>query len=184
MSSSLPAKLELNFQLTPRDIYKANVAVTGQVLGRLRIILMIVMTLVGGSALFIIVGRGLGQHVPLGEGATWGILFTPLFFLYLFYGAPYFNAKSQYKNSENLRNTIRYSISDDLVTLQSATARSEMRWTTFLKAQETADLFLLYVRKGIAHPIPKRAFTSAEELSEFRELLRRHVKTVSFRTRS
>ncbi|HXY79271.1 MAG TPA: YcxB family protein [Candidatus Bathyarchaeia archaeon] len=149
--------------------------------GKLWYVLCFLAVFFSASAIFFLIAniRGATERTPVNIFLCW--LFLPVFMLYLYFVAPYVGARSSRKQSANLRDTMRYTISDEGVEQDCATARGEFQWATYLKAQETPDFFLLYVRRTMAHPIPKRAFASAEEISQFREMLRRHVKKVSLR---
>jgi YcxB-like protein len=72
-------------------------------------------------------------------------------------------------------------LTDDLVTQEMASGRAELLWSTFVRVQETPHLFLFYGQKHLAHPVPKRAFASEQEIVGFRELIRRQVREVSLR---
>lgn len=133
------------------------------------------------GAVFALVAKVMGLSIPVSFAGLWGALFLPVFLLYLRFGAPYIAARVLFKNNANLKAPIHYSISDDLVTQEMATGRAELRWSTFVRVRETSDLFLMYVQKQLAHPIPKRAFTSAEEVSRFREIVHRQVQRAELR---
>jgi hypothetical protein len=130
---------------------------------------------------FALVAKGMGLSTPVGFAGLWGALFLPTFLVYLRFGAPYFAARTLVKNNANVKGAIRYSISEDLVVQEMVTGRAELRWSTFVRVRETSDLFLLYVQKQLAHPIPKRAFASAQEISAFRDIVRRQVPRAQLR---
>ena len=184
MSSGAPAHFELNVQLTPRDLYNASRAITRNQLGKSWFVLSFISILFGVGALFFLVAKELGMKLLAPVSTFWSVLILPAFMLYLYYVAPYITARSMLKQSANLRNAIHYVISDGGITLEAATARSDLQWATFTKAQETRDFFLLYIRKSAATILLKSAFASKDEISQFRELLRRHVKNVSLRPTS
>jgi hypothetical protein len=56
----------------------------------------------------------------------------------------------------------------------SAAGRSETPWTAYTKFRETSNLFLIYTGSGTFEVVLKRALSDSE-LSQFRELLMRHV---------
>jgi hypothetical protein len=117
----------------------------------------------------------MGVSVPIGYSAVWGLLFLPTFLAYFRFGAPYFAARALFDKQPNVKAPIRYLISEDLVIQEMATGRAELRWSIFVRVRETSDLFLLYVQKHVAHPIPKRAFTGGQSISAFRDIVRRQV---------
>ncbi len=181
MSGSVRSDLRITFQLGLRDVYKSNVSITTDSLRKFLIPFWGILFLVFASAGFALVAKAVGFAVPLTTAGLWSVLFLPALLLWVCYATPYFAAKSLYKSSVNLHNPIHYSFSDDLVTQEMASGRAELLWSTFVRVRETPDLFLFYVQKHLAHPVPKRAFTSDQEIVGFRELIRRHVRNVSLR---
>jgi YcxB-like protein len=181
MSGSAPFSLKITFQLGLRDVYKSNVSITTDSLRKFLIPFWGIIFLLFASAGFALTAKAVGFAVPFAMGSLWGVLFLPAFLLSMCYVTPYFAAKSLYKNSVNLHNAIHYSFSDDLVTQEMASGRAELLWSAFIRVRETPHLFLFYVQKHLAHPVPKRAFASEQEIAGFRELIRRHVREVSLR---
>jgi len=47
-----------------------------------------------------------------------------------------------------------------------------MNWRAFIRCIETPHLFLLYHSPQLFNLVPKRAFANAEQLEEFRSLLK------------
>ncbi|HXN54012.1 MAG TPA: YcxB family protein [Candidatus Acidoferrum sp.] len=173
--------IEITFQLSLRDVYRSNAAImTGNLRWFFWPLSLICLIPIAGIA-FALVAKTMGLSVPIGFAGLWGSLFLPTFLLYLRFGAPYFAARTLFKNNANLKAAIHYSISEDLVIQEMATGRAELRWSTFVRVREAPDLFLLYVQKQLAHPIPKRAYTSAQELSAFRDIVRRQVPRAELR---
>jgi hypothetical protein len=161
MPSLTSTILEITFRLSLHDVYRANSAISSDNLKRLRPLLTIIAVVLAASIAFGYASSGPSGLVPsLLRGGIWGILFFPTFLLLICYVSTYFAAKSLFKSNVNLQNPIHYSFSDDIVIQEMATGRAELRWNTFIRVKETRDLFLLFVQKQLAHPIPKRAFES------------------------
>jgi hypothetical protein len=70
---------------------------------------------------------------------------------------------------------VEWRLSDDGIHVQSNVASADFRWEAFLKYREGKKVFLLYVQKGQAQFIPKRALSEVE-IVEFRTLIGAHVK--------
>jgi hypothetical protein len=181
MGDSSSADFKITFQLDVKDVYKSNVAIIAGNIKRVTFLLWAAGTVTLGSAAFAVGMRGLGYPVPPVMAGLWGILFLPMFLIWMCYIRPYFASKSLYKNNINLHNPIHYSFSDALITQEMASGRTELQWATFTRVRETRELFLFYVQKHLAHPIPKRAFANELEIERFRELVRRHIQDVSLR---
>lgn len=180
MGSSASADFNISFQLDVKDVFKANVGInTGN--RKIFYLLWAIVFIVLASAGFSLMMQALGYPVQLAPGSMWIVLFLPAFLVWRCYAAPYFAAKSLYKNNINLHNPIRYAFSDALITQEMATGNAVLQWATFIRVRETRELFLFYVQKHLAQPIPKRAFANELEIERFRELVRRHVQNVSLR---
>jgi hypothetical protein len=73
--------------------------------------------------------------------------------------------------------TVDWKLADEGVEIQSEVSSTRIRWEAFIKSREDRKVFLLYVQKNSAQFIPKRVL-SAEQLSELRDIVSRHVKKV------
>ncbi len=173
MSLSTPSAFTISFQLTRRELYSALVAISKANILKPRIL---VGTVIGIVLFSLLLGLGMSRADTIKFGVMWGGIYVPLFYLFLCYGQPYFVARSLYKNSADFRGTSRYSFSDDDITWEGITARSECSWSTFIEVRETKEFFLFYILKGSARVVPKHAFGSEQEIVEFRELVRRRAK--------
>lgn len=179
-STILP--VQITFRLSLRDVYKANVAIAVDEVTRTRTIVGLVVVELLAIAGF--VGFLLGSKSLLSILAGIGVaLYFPIMVSFLCFIRPYFAAKSLFNDNSNLQGELHWSFSDDIVSVQMPTGRSELLWASFVKAIERGELFLLYVRKGLAYPILKRAFASDAEIAAFRELLRCHVARTSLSRR-
>jgi hypothetical protein len=174
-------ELKITFQLSQKDVYRANVAIAVDGLRRLRTIVgLIIIELL---AVVAVVGSVLapgtaGSGLLLIIGVLSSALFFPAVVLCTCYVTPYWAAKSVCKNNANLRSPIHWSFSEELITQRMATGSAELFWSTFTKARETLELFLLYPQRNLAYPVPKRAFANEQEVAAFRELVRRPIQDV------
>jgi hypothetical protein len=169
------------FQLSQKDVYRSNVAIAIDGVRKLRIIVglvLIELAAIAGIAGFALTTKAVGSRIPLVIAGISSALFFPAILLSACYVTPYFAAKSSYRNNANLHSPFHWSFSEKLITQRMATGSSELLWSTFIKARETRELFLLYPQKHLAYPVPKRAFANEQQIVAFRELVRRHVKDV------
>ena len=118
---------------------------------------------------------------------TWsaGNVFAPLFFFvffpYAFFVAPYFSSKKYLERNPNLVGPNTYTFSTNGVDILGRQTKSHLDWGAIQDVRETSAQLLLYTQTAIAHVIPKRAFSSIQQLVEVRDLLRRNVKTARLR---
>jgi YcxB-like protein len=81
----------------------------------------------------------------------------------------------RYRASRMLLREVSWTFSDEGVHLVSNVSKADLRWEAYLKYRETRKGFLLFVQKGMAQFIPKRALT-AEQRNDLRALLASHVR--------
>ena len=60
---------------------------------------------------------------------------------------------------------------DEGVKSEKATGNIEAKWSSFQKFKETKNLFLTYQSKDVVGMVPKRAFSSSEDIEQFRNFL-------------
>ena len=182
MPEPVPAHYSLTFQLSLREVYKSNLAIAHGNVGKLRRILWIILAVPFTVELILLIAKGAGAEVTISSSDIVVGLMLPVVFIFVFYGAPYFAAKSAYKSSANFHHAILWVLTEEVVTQEVATGRGEYLWSTFIKVRETRELFLFYVQKNLAYPIPKRAFANPQEIEGFCALIRRHVENVALRS--
>ncbi len=176
--------IEVAVQLSQRELFRASVAVTRIAFAPLLIIFSVIS--VFSLALGVLFLAFSIEHRPLPPNLGtlpmfWTVFFPPLFLVVLLYGSPYLSARNLWKNSPNIRAVSRFSFSERGVEIKSPTARAELQWASFVRAKETSEFFLLYVRKSMAQIVPKRAFASEADVAALRNLVRNQIKNASLR---
>jgi YcxB-like protein len=81
----------------------------------------------------------------------------------------------RYRARRMILREVSWTFSDEGVHLASNVSNADFRWEAFVKYRETPKVFLLFVQKGMAQFIPKRALT-AEQANDLRTVLAAHVK--------
>jgi hypothetical protein len=66
-------------------------------------------------------------------------------------------------------------VTDEGVTLREPGCVMQMEWTYFLKLAETPGTFVLFIDARLGHIVPKRAFTSADDMNAFRTFCQAHA---------
>jgi YcxB-like protein len=84
-------------------------------------------------------------------------------------------AKSLLQGTPSLQGPTHWLFSDSAIRVDSPTGSSQIEWKTYMRVRETTVQFLLYPQTQIAHVIPKRCFSTNEQVSRFREMIRRCV---------
>ncbi len=88
---------------------------------------------------------------------------------------PWLSARRQFRNMPSAQDPITVHASDEGLEVHSVHANSKLAWSIYVAWGEHKSVFVVLPQPRIYIPIPKGAFT-AEQQSEFRELLRRNIK--------
>lgn len=91
-------------------------------------------------------------------------------------------AKSLLQSTPSLKGSTHWLFSDGAIRVDSPTGSSLLEWSTYMRARETKMQFLLYPQTQIAHVIPKRCFGTEEQVTRFREMVRRQVPSASLQS--
>jgi hypothetical protein len=100
---------------------------------------------------------------------NWFGLFTTIFILYLPVSV-YRAANANYKSTQMLHEVIHYTFTPETITGSGQSFTSTMQWASLYKFKETKDWMILYTNRQVAMLIPKTAFTSAEDMDNFRKM--------------
>ena len=84
---------------------------------------------------------------------------------------PYIIHRRIYHRNPQLFEIRKVTFTDDGVKSEKATGNIEAKWSSFEKFKETKNLFLTYQSKDVVGMVPKRAFSSSDEIAQFRNLL-------------
>jgi hypothetical protein len=99
--------------------------------------------------------------------------FGVLWFAFML-AAPRLSARRQFRNTPTAHSPYTIEASDEGLHIQSAHTDSIVAWSAYVAWGENKSVFVVLPQPRIYVPIPKRAFT-AEQVSGFREILRRNV---------
>jgi hypothetical protein len=80
-----------------------------------------------------------------------------------------------WKKLPNSHHPISLEVNEETLNFKSVTYESSLQWQFFIQAIETKNIFMLYQAKALFNMLPKRAFSSDEQMAEFRELVRTKI---------
>lgn len=107
------------------------------------------------------------------------VLFVPLALMTLFVIILLFSRRRQWRKNfqqnRDMQVPQRILISDDGLNFENAMSSGVIRWTGFVRLEETNRLFLLYTSPSLAVFIPKRAFATELDLRMFEAFARANV---------
>jgi YcxB-like protein len=109
---------------------------------------------------------------PDGESILAVVALFVLLALLLF---PYLRVRATFGKSPALTKTRHYTFRANGITIHSDDANSDCKWTLFQRAVETPSVFAFFVTSHQATYIPKRCFTSTDDVARMRELIRENM---------
>ncbi|SRR5713226_4929578 len=164
--------IEAVAQLTRRDVYRANVAIILASRKPWQWVLYLLVQTVLGSIMFFALFSLLTRERASWIALLWGPLFFLLFTPYLWFGAPFFAARSLLRSNPNVTKEVQWLFFPDRIETHGPVSDNSLKWSAFHTIRETDTQFLLYVQKNFANVLPKRCFRGTAEVSAFRELVR------------
>lgn len=85
--------------------------------------------------------------------------------------------RRQYHRRVRLQGEQSHCFSSHGCTQRFIDLESRMQWSLFTGMLETRDVYVLVLERRSFNVIPRRAFNTAEQEAQFRDLVRRHVET-------
>jgi hypothetical protein len=82
-------------------------------------------------------------------------------------------ARSLVKNTPSLKGPTHWLFSDSGIRVDSPTTNAHIEWKTYVRVRETPMQFLFYPQSQIAYVVPKRCFSSNDQITKLREMIRR-----------
>lgn len=165
--------IELDARLTPKDLFKANLAVLLRIvsgsLGVLIVVIILNVWLLAGSP---------ASAKDL-QSIRWVPLYAPLFPSFLFL-AMYWQAHMAHRTSRVYQHPIHYEFSEKGFAASGPLFSSKGDWMLVYRVIETSDLFLVSSSAVSMYIIPKRYFASPRDVTAMRELLRACVSGKKF----
>lgn len=167
--------LVVTVTLTQNDYRKALVALASPKRGSARRILFWISLAFLGYMLYSLISTS--DDWPY--RAVFVFIFAAVVVALIKYCLPYWAARSFIKKNPDKLGPSRHEIGPDGTSYQSVHGEGKMAWTAFHQIRETPDLFLLYTQSNFAQIVPKRCFERPEEISLYREIVRKyyHGKT-------
>ena len=101
--------------------------------------------------------------------------FAVIWFAFML-GAPWLSARQQYRNTPTAQTPISIEASDTGLSVHLLTPIRKWHGRPTSLGPDYKSVFIVLPQPRIYVPIPQRAFT-AEQVVEFREMLRRNIKT-------
>lgn len=87
----------------------------------------------------------------------------------------YWSAKRNLKTSPVLKRVSNYQFFDDKITVKSDIFDSVLTWKNIIKAQEKANIIILYTVQNAGFFLPVRCFQNDAQIIDFRKLIRRKL---------
>ena len=159
------APIEVTFRLTQRDLY----AVYVHTLLRMWLLIPIVICMIGILALSALSDftTRTSYLIPALRFLTVAVALVGLGF-----ALPYLLARNTMRTSPLFQNEIHCTFTDSGVEMKTSASQSRVDWSGFHRAVELKEFVLLYMSSRVFYIVPKRSFSTADQLEAFKALLR------------
>jgi hypothetical protein len=84
---------------------------------------------------------------------------------------PYFRMRSNLRRTPAFQSPVHYRITPQGILSESEHGRGELKWSAFIRIVETPSSFLLYRTTRLATYLPKRCFTTTNDILQVRSLI-------------
>lgn len=177
--------MKLEYRLALKDYLEANqIHLKSQrlvyfLIWSISILLILIGLLSLGFYIYILTRHS--ELVDKGDGFAYN--FTSSVFLLVF-GAcliPLVNLIQRYsltriwKTQPSIREPMTLEVTEEGFKLKSASFESNVKWQIYTHFFEATNFFMLYQSKQAFYLVPKRAFSSTDQVADFRELLSRKI---------
>ncbi|MGA8221873.1 MAG: YcxB family protein [Candidatus Acidiferrales bacterium] len=112
---------------------------------------------------------------PDGESIEAVVGLLVLFILFALLLFPYLRIRAMFRRSPILKRTRRYTFEAARITTQSDDANSDCKWSLFQRVVETPSAFVFSLTSQGGMYVPKRCFSSSEEVHRLRTLIRENM---------
>ena len=161
--------IEISFRLTLQDLQK----VYFHTLLRLWLLIPLVLCMIAVVALSAWMDQmtHTSYLIPILRFVTVAAALVAISF-----ALPYLLARNTMRTSAAFNGDLRYTFDEKGVGATTSASQSQMGWAGFHRAAELKDFFLLYMSSRVFHIVPKRSFSSADQLEAFKALLRSRME--------
>ncbi len=111
------------------------------------------------------------------NGISWIAYAVPIVLLILLVVSPYQTAASIWARDPSLKESRRYTLTEEYLRIDSPSLIVEHKWKNFLKTSTTRGYFLLFVGQYQTLIFPLRVFRTAEEEKGFKQFILSHMST-------
>jgi hypothetical protein len=152
---------QLRYEITPADHLEMVKVVRSSAARQLVRFSTSLIGLLSGAVIYSYFDRPFGQFVIL--------VFVLLIILQMF--LPYIIHRRVYYRNPRLFGIRTVTFDEEGVKSDSEIGHVEKKWSSFEKFKETKNLFLIYQTKDVVSTVPKRAFATQDDATQFRNLL-------------
>lgn len=88
---------------------------------------------------------------------------------------PYLRARAMFRKSPALTKMRRYTFQNTGIVIRSEDANTDCKWSLFQRVIETPRVFIFMLTSSTAAYVPKRCFSSSNDVVRVRELVRQNM---------
>jgi hypothetical protein len=166
MTEAPSPTIQLQFQLTPQDYVRAN----WDYYRSIRV--MWIVFIWGGPCMF---AAGIYRFFDEpGHPLTFPLFLGAFMLIFMPYSMIVL-PRTAFKKQPTLSAPQTFAVGPEGITVDSPLFRGSDAWAMYANFSESKHLFMLYLSTRMFRVIPKRAFTSTEQMEEFRRLIAQHI---------
>ena len=153
--------LQLRYEITPAEHLEMVKVVRSSLAGQF------IRTFLG----IIGIGLGIASYRYFDRSLGWLMISIFITFIILPVFLPYIVHRRVYYRNPRIFGMRTVTFDDEGMKSDSEIAHVERKWSSFEKFKETNNLFLTYQTKDVVGIVPKRAFATQDDVTQFRDLL-------------
>jgi hypothetical protein len=155
---------------TPQDLWAASWSHI-----RPRRSLAVVGVLLAGAFVWALWAAFFGRFSAEAGWTRWVMIAVGIYLVgYFGVGIPYFTRRA-FRQRKDLQRPCKFTPSESGLGFETEGAQGAKPWSDYLKWKEGKSAFLLYMSDGMYQVLPKRFFSSPDEVDAFREMVREKV---------
>jgi hypothetical protein len=175
----------VKIELTPNDYVVAN-----RLHSRGRVLRFIVGLLIGYAGVLAVLftlnhdwPQNAAEWQNFGSGLVAVLFFGAVWLLIVRYVLLPWRSRRIYRQQKNLHQEFEYSWDESALTVTGKSGYNTTPWHDFLKWRESANMFLVYRSDIMFNMLPKRFFSDASLIDDFRSALETGISPIEGRRR-
>jgi len=130
----------------------------------------------------IFLGFGIAYYIFAASGTLSALLLTvAVLYTVMIFTVYFLQPQFAFKQTEKYHETYQLTFTLDAIEFHTPSISSHLEWQMYHKLWENDDFFYLIQNKNIYTVLPKRAFTSPQDIDTFRDLAREAQPSMQYK---